>query len=240
MRQASELTPEAIASREFSGVGRRGYDKGEVSSFLAEVAGAYRAALEVTEGAQGGPTFEQLGAEAASLLKSANEGAESLRRRAQEEAQQMRREAQEETHELRRKSEEDAAAMIEGATKEAERRVREAELVARRFQNVTKRQCDQMVAEAQARAERLEAHQKDMRQKISDMEDVFRAFRAEMESSISDTLEVDAGDERVVREGREVHDEISIVEGGENEEPAGPKVAGVQPKPIFDNQSVRS
>ena len=230
MREPAELTPEGVSSRTFSTVGRRGYDRAEVSAFLADVADALRSAREYAERASSRPSFDELGAEAAALLRNANEGAEALRARTEKEVREMRREAEEETSELRRKSEEEASAIIASATEEAERRVREAELVARRFSNVTKRQCDQMVAEAQARAERLDNYEREMRQRISDMEAVFQAFRAEMEASVANTADI--------ARDAEAKDEISIVETPDEGGEAGPKVVGVQPKPIFDNESV--
>jgi DivIVA domain-containing protein len=237
------LTPETVASRTFSNVGRRGFDKAEVSAFLSEVATALKTALEMAERTSANPTFDHLGAEAAALLRNATEGADSLRAKAEEEAQTLRRNAQEETqiarrkaHEesqqLRRSAEEEASSIIATATEEAERRVREAELVARRFSNVTKRQCDQMVAEAQDRAQRLDAYEHEMRQRISDMEAVFQSFRAEMEATGSHVEKRASG-----AEGK---DEVSVVHTPDRDEGEAAKPAGVQPKPIFDSESVSS
>jgi DivIVA domain-containing protein len=243
VKHVGGLTPEEIASRSFSSVGRRGVDRAEVSDFLSEVAGAFRTALEMAERTHANPTFDHLGAEAAALLRNATEGADRLRAQAEHDAEKMRREAkeeseagrrqaQEESLQLRRSAEEEASSIIATATEEAERRVREAELVARRFSNVTKRQCDQMVAEAQDRAQRLDAYEREMRQRISDMEAVFQSFKAEMEATGS-RLEEPAS-------GAEGGDEISVVHTPDREEKGAPKPSGVQPKPIFDSESVSS
>ncbi|MFN2488275.1 MAG: DivIVA domain-containing protein [Actinomycetota bacterium] len=255
MRQEGNLSPEAIARRQFAPVGRRGFDKAEVSAFLVEVANAYGAVLQRLERAEAEPSFEQLGSEAGALLQLAKDGADSLRRKAEEEAQSMLSSARDESEELRKQSEGNATAIVERATQEAERRVREAELVARRFRNVTKRQCDQMIAEAQSRSARLEAHQRNMRAKIADMEGVFQAFRAEMESSIrpSDDADIDddlkAESDEELQDPEELGDEelgdeeldedavLAEVLDGDEEEEGDPRSTGVQPKPIFEGES---
>jgi DivIVA domain-containing protein len=227
------LTPEEIAERRFSPVGRRGFDKAEVAAFLAEVAAAYRAALDKAEWAEDHVSFERLGAEAGALLETAKEGAESLRRGAEEEAETLRNSAREEAQEVRSRAKQEAAALVEQATREAERIAREAEVVARRLHNVTKRQCEQMVVDAESRSKRLHAHQRAMRNKINDMERVFRAFRAEMESSMNDGEDID------LRE--QVGDSLSAVGETDAQDSSGdPKGSGVQPKPIFNDESVSS
>src|SRR3712207_4662984 len=94
------LSPDQIRQHHFSGVGRRGVDKGEVAAFLARVADAYAAVLEQARRGTSPPTFEQLGSEAAALLAAANEGAESIRASAREEAEEIRRKVQEEAEAL--------------------------------------------------------------------------------------------------------------------------------------------
>jgi DivIVA domain-containing protein len=218
------LAPEDIANRRFAAVGRRGYDREEVETFLVEVAQAYREALDVVARADESPTFELLGREAGAVLEAARQGAESLRESAEEEVQSLTREAREGAEEVRREAETVASEILERAAQEAERAMREAELVARRLRNVTKRQCSELLAEAQTRQERLAAHERELRRRISEIEAVFETFRAEM-----DAEELPAPEEEAPPEPAESADE--------EEQPIRLEVEPVQPKPVFEHRS---
>ena len=181
------LTPEFIATRQFK-LCRRGYDPDDVSEFLAEVAAVYQRALDQaaadrarahdaqTESAP--PTFEELGAEAGALMQAAKEGADSLRRRAEEEAE----------------------AIMKGAIDEAEARMREVTLETERLRNAVKRQCEEMLADVQARTEHLAAHERDMRKKVGELEELFVAFRSKMEASIPEATDGSAAERTVTHE----------------------------------------
>ncbi len=179
------LTPEGIATKRFK-LSRRGYNPDEVSEFLAEVAAAYQGAVDKAAAHQTPKdhaqsesfalSFEQLGAEAGALMQTAKEGADSLRRRAEGEA----------------------AAIVGQATHEAEERMREVTLETERLRNATKRQCEEMISEAQGRSDRLKAHERKMREKVAELEQMFLAFRNEMAASTStdeEALDTPAADE---------------------------------------------
>ena len=127
---------------------------------------------------------------------------------------------------LRRKAEEQAAAILERAVQDAEARMREANLEADRLRNATKRQCEEMVSEAQDRAERLKRHEREMQEKIADLERLFHAFRAEMEASIAGVAEEEAGAEA---------DETAAPSDMDRGE--GRRATGIQPKPVFANKT---
>jgi DivIVA domain-containing protein len=233
----ARLAPEEIANRRFSTGGRRGYDREEVDSFLVLVARTQRDLLEDLARAEAEPSYEQIGREAGAVLEAARQGAESLRQRAEEEAEANRRAALEEARETRARAESEASEILEKAAQEAERAMREAELVARRLRNVTKRQCSELLAEAQLRHERLTAHEKELRRRIADIESVFHAFRAEM--GLEDARAIPL-DEPQPAPGELEAGEPEPEEEESGEEPSvGLEVEGVQPKPVFDNRPGR-
>jgi DivIVA domain-containing protein len=176
------LTPQGIATKTFKPA-RRGYDTDDVSEFLAEVAAAYQSALDAA--AQGTSqddvpiepaprSFQELGAEAGALMQTAKEGADSLLRQA----------------------EEAAAAHMKRAREQAEKIMREVTLETDRLRNATKRDCEEMLTEAQARAERLTSHERQMREKVGELEKLFLAFRDEMETSTSEPAQERSVNER--------------------------------------------
>jgi DivIVA domain-containing protein len=232
----ARLRPEDIANRTFSSGGRRGYMREEVDSFLAEVARAFRDALESAARAESTPSFEQLGREAGAVLEAARQGGDSLRRRAEEEAEGVRKRARGEADQIRGRAESEASDILEKAAQEAERAMREAELVARRLRNVTKRQCAELLAEAQTRHERLSAHERELRRRIADIESVFESVRAEMDALETPAIRVD---ELALEPGREVEVEQAEEEEEETSEERSSirlEVEQVQPKPVFDNR----
>jgi DivIVA domain-containing protein len=224
--ETASLSPEEIRAHSFNTSVRRGFDRDEVSAFLAEVAEAYRGALEKAEqGPTEHPTFEQLGHEAASLLQAAQEGAESLRRRGEAEAESIRLAARQEADEIRAQGDRDAAGVRDGAAGEAEKTLREAELVARRLRNATERQCNDLLGEAAARAQQLERHEQEIEERIRAVEQAFLAFRTRAEDAAAarEELEVAADELSVEQDAEEPSSTISL------------QVESVQPKPIFDS-----
>jgi DivIVA domain-containing protein len=234
------LTPDEIRGRQFSAVGRRGVDRAEVASFLAWVADAYAEMQARLRRVEGPPSFERLGHEAAALLEAAKQGAESMRAKAAQDAEAIARTAREEGERLRAqaradveairaeaeaaraKAHKEATSVLEEAATEAERATREADLVARRMRNVTERQCAELLADTHSRRERLEAHEREIRRRIEEVERVFQEFRAEMEA---------------LAEGAETPepDTVAVEERTEGAEPPlRVQVESVQPKPIFE------
>lgn len=241
----ARLSADAISTRAFSPAGRRGYDRLEVEKFLGDVAEAYRALEDELEAARREPSFEQLGQEAGAVLQTARHGAQSLLSKAEEEADGIRRAAAasaqqardetagetarslEQAKRAREKAEAEAILIREKAQKDAERWIREAELVARRLSNVTKRQCSELLADTEARQERLRAHEREIHKRIGSVESSFAAFRAEMEAS--------SGQNAVPLEPPEISVNAGEEPASEDEEqPIRLQVESVQPKPVFD------
>jgi DivIVA domain-containing protein len=232
------LTPEDIESRTFSSSGRRGYDRDEVTAFLSDVADVVR---RTSEGANR-PSFDQLGTEAAALLRNAAEGAESLRRKGEEDAHRLRQEAEQEAgairaqaeqeaDEVRARAEQEAESVRAEAAGEAERSLQEAELLARRLRNSTERECNDLLAEAALRRERLEQHERAMEQRIREVENAFGVFRSGAEAAAAERAELAP---------EPVEDDGVSVEQAEEPEEAGSsirlEVESVQPRPIFENR----
>jgi DivIVA domain-containing protein len=241
MSRAAPLTPQEIAGRQFAPAGRRGFDRDQVTAFLAEVARAHQAVLDELAATAAPPDFEQLGREAGALLATARQGAESIRREAEEEANQVRAAALEDARTLRARAdneaaalveeaqatraraEEEAAAVREEAAADAERTLREAEVAARRLHSATERQCDEMLAEAAERRGQLREHEREIRERIAEVEFAFAAFRERMEAV---GAEEDAEEES---------EDLSVMRAGAgSESPIRLQVESVQPKPIFD------
>jgi cell division septum initiation protein DivIVA len=177
------LSPQAIATKDFK-LCRRGFSPEDVSGFLLNVAAAYQQALDWgaanqarAEQAEAGSTprsFDELGAEAGALMQAAKEAADTLRRRA----------------------EEDAAILMARASEQTEKAMREVGLESDRLRNATKRRCDEMLAEAQARADRLADGELKLRAKLHELEGLFASLRDAMDAPTYEGTDVSSVDER--------------------------------------------
>jgi len=123
---------------------------------------------------------------------------------------------------LRQSAQEEAATIGERATQEAQNGLREVTVETDRLRNATQRRCQEMVSEAEERAERLKAHERKMREKVVELEKTFGAFRDEVEALIPDTIDLQAAESRSTNEPRE---------STKRAEEAG---VGVQPKPTAE------
>jgi DivIVA domain-containing protein len=114
-------------------IGRRGYEKGAVDAFLAEVANEFRT-LEEQAGsappsAPGAPTFENLGSLVTTILATAAAAADEMKAAAEKEIEATRRALAEEldnADQMRGAAQEEAAAILTAAREEAERIQQEA------------------------------------------------------------------------------------------------------------------
>jgi cell division initiation protein len=132
-KMQEELVPEYIEGRDFS-TSLRGYDKGEVDSFLSSIA----AEIRDYQRANSERLYQNLGEEMGSLLQHAKDSSDAMRKEAEEDAaairhtaesdaQRTRADAEHKSSDIRAAAEADAAERI----KEAEDRVRALESVER-------------------------------------------------------------------------------------------------------------
>jgi len=179
------MGPEDIEGRDFF-VGLRGYDRDEVHQFLSEVASEYRAVLtEVEMLRQRHPAtdpFEHLGANVASILRSANETAAMITSTANDDAEHIRASAEAAAEHVRRDADEyagrvrdevateteasrhfiedaraDATRILEEARREAVRIIEEARDQADVLRQEAQHRAGELVAEAEARVPAIEA-----------------------------------------------------------------------------------
>ena len=117
------------------------------------------------------------------------------------------------------------------AAGDAERSLQEAELLARRLRNSTERECNDLLAEAALRRERLEEHEREMEHRIREVENAFGVFRSGAEAAAAERAELAP---EPVKNG-----DLSL-EPAEEPEEAGSSISleveSVQPRPIFENR----
>ena len=74
--------------------------------------------------------------------------------------------------------------------------MREVGLESDRLRNATKRRCDEMLAEAQARADRLADGELKLRAKLHELEGLFASLRDAMDAPTYEGTDVSSVDER--------------------------------------------
>ncbi|MBA3431212.1 MAG: DivIVA domain-containing protein [Actinobacteria bacterium] len=224
------LTPEDIANTKFPVAFGRGYEQRAVDAFVAEVASAYKRALESAEtaGSEAAPEpFEVLGQEVSNVLRVATTTAEEMRAKAEQEADAIRRQATEKGLELRRQAEAEAAARRDKSVKESEQLLKQTEARASRLKESTERQCSDILAEAVTRHESLKRHEQEIRQRIEAVEVEFRAFRAELESQEpAKIMPAKPGDVSAM---------VDVRSDSEKKKSPWPATEVTQPRPMFDN-----
>lgn len=161
---ASDLTPDAIRRAEFRTT-LRGFDRSEVESFLASVAGQVEALgtelkrLEARLDESSGPDleseFEKVGQEVASILQAAREAAESMRERAGLDAARWRREAAEEAEIARKEAAADAEALRRDAWVTGSELLEQARANAESMRAMAERDVLTIMGEAEREAHRL-------------------------------------------------------------------------------------
>lgn len=173
------ITPEDIASKRFSFARGRGYDRQQVEAYLSQVSAAYVSATN-TGREDSRQMLDRLGHEVAAILEAANESGETLRREAQEEAEDLRRAAVEEAEALRRQACEDAAAERSKNQNEVRSLIEDARRRAREIREAADRESKQLLDEAIGRYDRLQAHERELRQRVDAMERVLVMLRNEI------------------------------------------------------------
>jgi cell division initiation protein len=117
-----ELVPEYIEGREFS-TSLRGYDKGEVDSFLSSLA----AEIRDYQLANSERLYQNLGEEMGSLLQHAKDSGDAMRKEAEEDAAAIRHSAESDAQRTRADAEQRASEIRSAAEAEATERITEAE-----------------------------------------------------------------------------------------------------------------
>ena len=175
-REKVALSPEEIENRTFPAV-VRGYERSAVDAFLHEVAAEVRRLQSAAARAVAQPApvsaaqpeaaaapvdpYETVGAQLATLLRTAGDSAARIRREAEDIAETTRREAEEEAERLLGSAEERAREVVASAEREADQLVAEANANLQRAQEEAQSIVEQARQEAteglehaNARAER--------------------------------------------------------------------------------------
>lgn len=173
------ITPEDIASKKFSLTRGRGYDRDEVEDYLSRISSEYVAALDSGHEAPS-RMLDRLGQEVAAILRAANESGATLRREAEEEAESLRRAAIEEAEALRRQARDDAIAERDKTDKEMRALIEDARRRAQEIRDSADRESKQLLDEAIGRYDRLQAHERELRERVDAMERVLVMLRTEM------------------------------------------------------------
>jgi DivIVA domain-containing protein len=173
------ITSEDIASKRFSLTRGRGHDRGEVQAYLSEISSAYVAALDSGREAPS-RMLDRLGQEVAAILSAANESGATLRREAEEEAESLRRAAIEEAEALRRQARDDAIAARDKTDKDVRSLIENARHKAQEIRDTADRESKQLLDNAISRYDRLQAHERELRERVDAMERVLVMLRTEM------------------------------------------------------------
>ena len=209
---SARVHPDEVARHTF-GTTRRGFDPGEVRSFLEHVARELvaaadrehelRRALAEAERLAANPVLDEatlttsLGLETARVLRSAHEAAAELVARAEHDTARLRAQAQEEAEDLERTSHQsahDLSAQAEAAAAETRRRAQEeatarldgAKLEAEALVTQTRAECRAMVQEAQELRARVLADLARRRRVLHSQIEQLRAGRERLAETIGD------------------------------------------------------
>lgn len=196
-------------------IGRRGYEKDAVDSYLQEVAAAFRALeeqdrTEAPEAAPAPPSFQDVGSQVSAILATAAAAAEEMKATAQREAEAIRAAAAEETESARRsladqltnadqitsRAEEEAAATLATAREEAQRlqdearqraaaMEREAAERAAALERNTVASVEAMLADGTKQYERLRDLREQTAERLASVEATIRKAREECSDDIA-------------------------------------------------------
>jgi DivIVA domain-containing protein len=165
------LTPEEIRSKRFRTVSRRGYDRGEVSGFLEQVAEDYSATvrkIEVAESAH--DSADDIAAEVADVLRAARESAQRIREKAQEAADSLFAAVEQRANELRAKAERLHSESRAQADEKARRIVENAELKSRELGERAERERAELLDRAEERHATLMGLEQQLHERLAMME----------------------------------------------------------------------
>jgi DivIVA domain-containing protein len=173
------ITPEQITSKKFSLTRSRGYDREEVDSFLSDMAAAYNAAMD-NEPEAPSRMLDRLGEEVSAILRATKESAATLLREAEDEAAGLRRNAAQEAKSIRRQAREDAVAEKARTEKEVRSLIEDAHRKAHEIRDAADRESKELLEEAIRRFDRLQAHERELRERVDSMERLLVMLRKEM------------------------------------------------------------
>lgn len=214
-------TPEEILNKKFA-VTLRGYDAREVDAFLKDIAGLYRDALTAAQAKPAASaSFDELGKEVGSILKTATDTANDIREKARTEAARVQQEATETAAGLRTSTEEETAAAREKAAQEGDRILNAARSEAERIATEARHKRSEMLDAAVQRHEDLKKHEQELRARIEAVEVVFRELRSEMEANQPVDASADDG----------TSSEVVDLTSGSRSRPAW-NATDVQPRPV--------
>jgi DivIVA domain-containing protein len=172
------LTPEEIRHRAFRTGSGRGYDRGEVDAFLAQVADDYGAAIRRLATAAEGDrdAADDVAAEVVEVLRAARESAHRIRQKAQEGADGLFAAATKRADELRARTERSHSE----AQAKARHIVEEAEQRALELRTLVEQQQDELIGQAEQRHVALMRYQEQLRDRAISLEALIGEMRAQM------------------------------------------------------------
>ena len=192
-QENAPLTPDEVSQHEFATT-FRGYDPGEVRSFLDRVSGRLRALEELSRGLRGrlaqmqadaragrqsaaaadaGPgvvdeslLLDALGEQAAHILRTAHEAADAVARRAEDEARQRAEVAERDANRIRLQAEANAAARIRDADAEAAVVVAQAQDDGERIRATARGEAAHIVEEGRHRGREIVEEAQGVRERV--------------------------------------------------------------------------
>lgn len=175
------VLPEEISTKTFTVVHRRGYDRGEVDSYLGEVATSYRAAIDKIASMADRQGLEAVGEEVKSVLAAATSSSEQIVRKAEKRAAEIVSDAKTRADRSRQESEKTQAEGKRRAFEETQAAIEEAEKAARELRTSTERRCTDLLEEAEHRHRYLVSTENELRTRMARVVEMVEVLGVELE-----------------------------------------------------------
>lgn len=175
------VLPEEISTKTFTVVYGRGYDRGEVDTYLGEVTTSYRAAIDKIASMANGQGLEALGEEVKSVLSAATSSSEQIVRKAEKRASEIVSEAKSRADRTKRESEKTQTDAKRRAFEETQAAIEEAEKAARELRATTERRCTDLLEEAEQRHRYLVSTETELRTRMARVAEMVEVLGVELE-----------------------------------------------------------
>lgn len=175
------VLPEEISTKTFTVVYGRGYDRGEVDSYLGEVATSYRAAIDKIASMADRQGLDAVGEEVKSVLTAATSSSEQIVRKAEKRASEIVSNAKSKADRTRHESEKTQAEAKRRAFEETQAAIEEAEKASRELRASTERRCSDLLEEAEHRHRYLVSTENELRTRMARVVEMVEALGVELE-----------------------------------------------------------
>lgn len=175
------VLPEEISTKTFTVVYGRGYERGEVDSYLGEVATSYRAAIDKIASMADRQGLDAVGEEVKSVLAAATSSYKQIVGKAEKRASKIVSDAKSKADRTRQESEKTQADAKRRAFEETQAAIEEAEKAARELRVTTERRCTDLLEEAEHRHRYLVSTENELRARMARVAEVVEILGVELD-----------------------------------------------------------